>query len=390
MRIEYSDRLKKLPPYLFVEIDRRKKEALREGRDIIDFGIGDPDRPTPSCIVESMKSAVSEAKMHRYPLDEGLTALREEIALWYKDRFGVRLNPETEILPLIGSKEGIAHIPLAFMNDGDYALIPDPCYPPYRSGVIFAGGIPHEMALLKENAYLPDLGGIDRSIAAKSKIMFLNYPNNPTSAVADINFFKDAVAFAEENNIIICHDAAYSEIAFDGFKPASFLSTPGAMDVGVEFHSLSKTYNMTGWRIGWVSGNADVIKGLKKVKSNIDSGVFGAVQLAAIAAMKSDPSLMEETLKLYHSRRDILVEGLDDMGWSLEKPKATFYVWADVPSGHTSMEFSKMLLDKCDIVATPGVGFGPNGEGYIRFALTVDERRIGTALERIKALHDGR
>ena len=387
INVDTSNRLKKLPPYLFAEIDKIKKKAISEGRDIIDLGVGDPDRPTPMHIIEQLYEAAKDAKNHRYAMDMGLLKLRETIATWYKKRFDVELDPESEVLPLIGSKEGIAHIPLAYVNHGDEVLIPDPCYPPYKSGTIFAGGVPYLMPLLPENDFLPDLGAIDYQVARRAKIMFLNYPNNPTSAVATEEFFKRVIEYANENNIIICHDAAYSEMSYDGYKPPSFLEFEGAKDVGVEFHSLSKTYNMTGWRLGFVCGKADVVSALRKVKSNIDSGIFQPVQFAGIMALESDQSHIDKLNAMYQRRRDVLVNGLNSIGWKVKKPKATFYVWIPVPPGYTSNELTKSLLEKADIVTTPGVGFGPNGEGYIRITLTVPEERLQEAVDRIKRLH---
>ena len=387
INVDTSNRLKKLPPYLFAEIDKIKKKAISEGKDIIDLGVGDPDRPTPMHIIEQLYEAAKDAKNHRYAMDMGLLKLRETIATWYKRRFDVELDPESEVLPLIGSKEGIVHMPLAYVNHGDEVLIPDPCYPPYKSGTIFAGGVPYLMPLLPENDFLPDLDAIDYQVARRAKIMFLNYPNNPTSAVATEEFFKRVIEYANENNIIICHDAAYSEMSYDGYKPPSFLEFEGAKDVGVEFHSLSKTYNMTGWRLGFVCGKADVVSALRKVKSNIDSGIFQPVQFAGIMALESDQSHIDKLNAMYQRRRDVLVNGLNSIGWKVKKPKATFYVWIPVPPGYTSNELTKSLLEKADIVTTPGVGFGPNGEGYIRITLTVPEERLQEAVDRIKRLH---
>ncbi|NQT95350.1 MAG: LL-diaminopimelate aminotransferase [Candidatus Omnitrophica bacterium] len=384
---EIAGRLKRLPPYLFAEIDRIKKKAKEEGRDIIDLGVGDPDTPTPMHIIEQLYKAARDPENHRYAMDMGLLRLREAIARWYKRRFNVDLDPETEVLPLLGSKEGIAHIPLAFINHGDEVLIPDPCYPPYKSGTILAGGVPYLMPLLAENDFLPDLEKIDYQVAKRAKIMFLNYPNNPTGATATEGFFRKALDFANENNIIICHDAAYSEMSYDGYRPSSFLEIEGAKDAGVEFHSLSKTYNMTGWRLGFVCGNKDIISALRTVKSNIDSGVFQAVQFAGIIALEGEQQHIDELNIMYQKRRDVLVDGLNGLGWKIDKPKATFYVWIPVPPGYTSNELTKSLLEKADIVTTPGIGFGPNGEGYIRMALTVSEERLKEAVDRIKRLH---
>lgn len=384
MRIEISERLKRLPPYLFVEIDRAKKKAKAAGRDVIDLGVGDPDRPTPQFIIDALNEAVRDSSTHRYALDAGLPELRKEIAAWYKKRFDVSLNPENEVLPLIGSKEGIAHMPLAVINPGDTALVPDPCYPPYKSGVIFCEGKIELMPLLAKNNFLPEITGISASLAKKAKLMYLNYPNNPTSACAEADFFGQIVKFAKRYNIIVCHDAAYTEVAFDGYKPPSFLRAEGAKEVGVEFHSLSKTFNMTGWRIGFVVGNKEIVGGIAKVKSNIDSGIFTAIQRAGIAALRNYERHIGAVRSLYAKRRDTLCDGLNSIGWKVDKPKATFYVWAKCIKGFDSIKLAKLLLEKADIVATPGVGFGPNGEGYIRIALTVEEERLREAVTRIR------
>lgn len=384
IKFEQSDRLKKLPPYLFVEIDKAKKKAKDEGRDIIDLGVGDPDIPTPNFIIDALNKAVRDPSTHRYALDQGLPEFREAAAKWYKNRFGVALNPENEIHPLIGSKEGIAHMPLAFINPGDIVLVPDPCYPPYRSGTIFAGGEVLAMPLLEKNHFLPDLKAINHHLLHRTRMIFINYPNNPTAAICDKKFLKDIVEFARKHNIIVCQDAAYSEVAFDGFRPPSILEIENARDVAVEFHSLSKTFNMTGWRIGFACGNAELVKGLAKVKSNIDSGVFSAIQRAGIAALENYDKHINSVIKIYQERRDILIDGLNNIGWNTQKPKATFYVWVKVPPRHTSVTFTEMLLEKADIVATPGNGFGESGEGYIRMAITVDKNRLHEAVERIK------
>jgi len=384
MKIEISERLKRLPPYLFVEMDRAKKKAKQQGRDIIDLGIGDPDTPTPQFIIDALNDAVKDASTHRYALDTGLAELREEIASWYKKRFKVSLDPQKEILPLIGSKEGIAHMPLAFVNPGDVALVPDPCYPPYKSGTIFCEGEVKLMPLVEKKGFLPDLAGIEKSFAEKAKLMYLNYPNNPTSACADEVFFEKAVKFAQEYKIVVCHDAAYTELAYDGYKPLSFLNTIGSKTVGVEFHSLSKTFNMTGWRVGFVVGNKDIVAAIAKVKSNIDSGIFTAIQRAGITALKNYDSHIGGLNGLYQKRRDVLCDGLNSIGWKVEKPKATFYVWIECLKGYDSIKLASHLLDNADIVVTPGVGFGHYGEGYIRMAFTVGEERLREAVARIK------
>ena len=384
IKITRSKRLDKLPPYLFVELEKLKKQARAGGKDVIDLGVGDPDQPTPQSIVKALCEAVQEPSTHKYALDAGITELRQEIANWYKNRFGVKLDPDTEVLPLIGSKEGIAHIPLAFINPGDAALVPNPCYPPYRSGVIFAGGEVIDLPLLSENGFLPDLLKLGRGVARKAKLAFLNYPNNPTSGSCGKDFFASAVEFANKNNIIICHDAAYSEITYDGYVQPSFLEAAGAMEVGVEFHSLSKTYNMTGWRIGFACGNAAIIKELAKVKANIDSGIFTAIQRAGLAALRMPQSHLGNLRDMYQSRRDCLVDGLNSIGWQVEKPKATFYIWTRLPKGSDSTAFAKQLIEEAGVVATPGVGFGKYGEGFIRMALTVSEERMKEAVGRIK------
>ncbi len=381
---ERSERLKKLPPYLFVEIDRAKKKARDEGRDIIDLGIGDPDIPTPSFIIDAMNKAMRDPKNHRYPLDAGLPEFRQAIAKWFQKRYNAQLDPNAEILPLIGSKEGIAHMPLAVINPGDVVLVPDPCYPPYKSGTYFAGGEVALMPLVDKHQFLPDLKAINQNALHRTKMMFLNYPNNPTGAVCDKSFLKDVVAFAVKHNIIICNDAAYSEMGYDGYKAPSIFEIDGAKDVAIEFHSLSKTFNMTGWRIGFACGNRELIELLAKVKSNLDSGVFFAVQWAGVAAFENYDTHMKSVLKVYEERRNTLVDGLNKIGWKVDKPKATFYIWTKVPPRHTSATFAKDLLDKADIIATPGNGFGKYGEGYFRMALTVDKKRISEAVDRIK------
>lgn len=395
-----SKRLRLLPPYLFLEIDKAKRKARAEGRDIIDLGVGDPDQPTPAHIIEKLYQAARDPATHRYALDQGMSSLRKAIGEWYGQRFNVKLDPETEILPLIGSKEGIAHLPLAFLNAGDYSLVPDPGYPPYKGGTILAGGKPYLMPLKEENAFLPDLKKIALNIRRKAKLMYVNYPNNPTAAIAEKYFYEEAVKFATQNKIIVVSDLAYSEIAYDGYRPSSFLEVEGAKELGIEFHSLSKTYNMTGWRIGWACGNAKLIQALAKIKSNIDSGIFSAIQLAGIAALEGPKQHIKDMCRLYQERRDILISGLNSLGWDANPPKATFYVWLNIPKKTNvstslsvdglrsrttnSLKFSALLLEKANIVVTPGVGFGKYGEGYIRMALTISTERIQEAVERLK------
>lgn len=386
MKIEYSQKLKKLSPYLFVEIDRKKKAAIERGVNIISLGVGDPDLQTPKHIVDAMKSAVEKPKHHQYPFGAGLIEFRKAVSNWYKNRFNVNLNPKNEIHSLIGSKEGIGHIHLAFVNPGDVVLVPEPGYPVYNCGAIFSNGNSYFLPLTEKNNFLPDLEKIPEKVVKKSKILFINYPNNPTAVTATLEFYEKVVKFAQKHNIIVCSDLAYSEIYYDDKKPPSFLEVKGAKNIGVEFHSLSKTYNMTGWRLGWVCGNSEIIAGLSKVKDNYDSGIFGAVQEAGVVALTSSQNCVEEMRKIYQKRRDVFVDGLNKIGWSVKKPEATFYVWVKVPDGYTSIKTVEKLLDEAGIICTPGNGMGPSGEGYIRFALTVSENRLKQAVEWISKI----
>ena len=383
--METSERIKEIPPYLFAEIDRAIERKKAAGVDVISLGIGDPDIPTPKNIIERLCTAAHDPKNHRYPSYNGMFSYREAVAKWYKRRFNVTLDANKEVVALIGSKEGIAHVPLAFVNPGDVVLYTDPGYPVYKIGTILAGGKPVAMPLLEENDFLPDLEKIDPKTRKAAKLMHLCYPNNPTAAVASKEFFKEIVDFARDNEIIVCHDAPYSEIAFDGYRAPSFLETPGAKEVGIEFHSLSKTYNMTGWRIGMASGNSDVISGIGKIKENVDSGAFQAVQEAGIEAL-TGPSIAKN-VKIFTERRDLMVDGLNDLGFEVNKPKATFYLWFRIPKTYKkSMEFSADLLNKTGVVMTPGNGFGEAGEGYVRCALTQSKERLEEALGRIKKM----
>jgi len=383
---ELAERLKRLPPYLFAEIDRKKREVRARGVDVIDLGIGDPDLPTPPHIIHALQKAAEDPANHRYPSYEGMLAYRQAVADWYAKRFNVRLDPEQEVLTLIGSKEGTAHIPLAFVNPGDIVLVPDPGYPVYATGAWFAGGDVHWMPLRRENGFLPDLDAIPAEVARRAKLMYLNYPNNPTAAVATRDFFGGVVAFARRHGILVCHDLMYSELKFDGFEPPSLLEVEGAREVGVEFHSLSKTYSMTGWRLGFCVGNRAAVAGLGAVKTNVDSGVFQAVQIAGIAALTGPQDLAEQYRRTYEARRNIVVAGLKQLGWAVDIPKGTFFVWAPVPGGLDSRSFATRLLEEAGVVVTPGVGFGPSGEGFYRIALTVDQARIAEAMERLKGL----
>ena len=382
-QIEPAGRIKTLPPYLFAAIDEMKKKAIARGVDIINLGIGDPDLPTPAPIVERMRQEAGNPRHHQYPSYEGMLSFRQAVADWYKRRFGVLLDPADEVLTLIGSKEGIGHVPLAFGDPGDVVLVPSPGYPVYPVGTSFAGGTSYMMPLTKANHFLPDLRAIPRDVARKAKLMFLNYPNNPTSVTAGKDFFKRVVEFANEHHIIVCHDAAYSEIYYDGRKPASFLEADGAKEVGVEFHSLSKTFNMTGWRIGFAVGNKQVLAGLGKVKSNLDSGVFQAVQEAGIVGLRDGDALAAGIRAVYQERRDALLPGLKRIGLEVEPLHAAFYVWITVPKGFTSASFTAHLLEKAGIVTTPGNGFGEAGEGYVRLTLCTTKERLLEAVSRM-------
>ncbi len=386
IKVTIADRLAKLPPYLFVEIDRKKREAMARGVDIVNLGIGDPDMPTPQNIIGALEKAAHKPVNHRYPESEGLLEYRQAVAEWYARRFGVELDPQKEIITLIGAKEGIGHLPLALVNPGEVVLIPDPAYPVYNAGTIFAGGEPYFMPLLRENNFLPDLKAIPSAILSRAKLMFINYPNNPTGAVATFEFYEQVVEFAKKHNIIVAQDNTYSEIAYDGYKPLSFLQVPGAKEVGVEFHSLSKTFNMTGWRIGFIAGRHEIVDALRSVKANLDSGAFQAVQEAGIEALLNSEASVVENNRVYQERRDTLVEGLRAAGVDASAPKATFYIWAPVPQGYDSASFVGMLIDKAGIVCTPGNGFGKYGEGYVRMALTADVSRLKEAVKRIKEI----
>lgn len=387
--IPYATRLDKTPPYLFGEIARLKAKALQEGKDLIDFGIGDPDQPTPQPIIEKLAEAANDPVTHRYDeSDYGWPEFLEAAKVWYAKRFGVNLDTSKgEIVALIGSKEGLAHLAWAFINPGDIGLVPDPGYTVYRINIAMAGGVPYIMPLLPENRFLPDLSAIPSDIAKRAKLMYINYPNNPTASVASSSFFTDVVAFAKHYDIVVCQDAAYSEVTFDGYVSPSFLGVPGGMQVGVEMHSLSKTYNMTGWRVGFGAGNADILRPLVKIKSYIDSKQFPAIMSAAAYALLNLNS-NTDTLALYRRRRDIIIDGLNELGWNLEKTKATLYIWVPVPPGYNSISFAKVLLEKAGILVVPGVGYGDHGDGYVRFSLTVsgdlNGERVAEGIDRIK------
>jgi LL-diaminopimelate aminotransferase len=379
----YSDRLKKLPPYLFWDLDLKRKAALARGVDVISLGIGDPDIPTPDFIIDAACKAARDKANHQYPLGPGLQAFREAAARWYGRRFGVKLDPAAEVCALIGSKEGIGHLPLAVLNPGDVCLVPSPGYPVYNAGTLFAEAVPHFMPLLEKNGFLPDLDAIPADAVKRAKLMWTNSPNNPTSALAGKDFYARAVEFCRKNGILLANDAAYTEVYFDGRKPVSMLEVPGSKDVGIEFHSLSKTFNMTGWRIGFAVGNASAVKALTEVKSNLDSGVFNAIQYAGLAALDAPDSVTDGIRKIYQERRDLMAEGLKKLGWSFKTPEAAFYFWVRVPGKAASAEFCGRVLEEAGVMVTPGVGFGAEGEGYFRMTITVDKPRLREALDRL-------
>jgi LL-diaminopimelate aminotransferase len=380
-----SERLQKLPPYLFAEIDRKKKAAIAAGRDVINLGVGDPDRPTPAAIIKSLQHHVENPAFHQYALDQGAPELRRSIAAFCKRRYGVDLDPDSEILPLIGSKEGIAHFPLAVLNPGDVSLVPDPCYPVYRSSSNFAGADVYALPLERKLGFRPDLDAIPADVLGRARLMFLNYPNNPTGGTADLPFFERVVSLARTHNFVVAQDAAYNEMYFDEPAP-SMLQIPGAKDRVVEFHSLSKTFNMTGWRVGFAIGGAPMIAALGQVKANTDSGIFTAIQFAARTALDEYETLTPPIRSLYKERRDAFVGGLKGLGWDVPTPDATFYVWIPCPAGTTSTELCGRLLDEANVVTTPGLGFGRTTDGYIRAALTVETPRLLEAVERIGKL----
>ncbi len=375
-------RIRDLPLYLFVELDRKIEEKRRRGEDVISLGVGDPDLPTPEHIVEACCRAARKPENHQYPSHEGMPEFRGAVAERYRIDYGIDVDPESEVMALIGSKEGIHNAPFAFADPGDVVLYPEPGYPVYRTGALFAGATPHPMPLLKDNSFLPDLDAIPRKALKNVKLMWINYPNNPTASVAGLDFLRAAVDFASDHNIVLCSDEAYSRIAFDGYRPPSVLQMRGAKDVAIAFNSLSKTYNMTGWRIGYAVGGRECISALGKVKTNVDSGASQIIQEAAVAALKSSQECVEENIGIYQERRDVLAKGLKKLGFDFDIPKATFYFW--LPVEGSSMAFADRLLDEAGVVCTPGIGFGEHGEGYVRLALTQPVERIKEALERME------
>ena len=384
--MKFASRMDRVPPYLFVEISRKIAEKKAQGIDVISFGIGDPDIPTPASVVDRLRDTALDTPNHRYPETDGLPEFRQAVADWYQRRFGIAVRPDEETLPLIGAKEGIGHAALCFIEPGDIALVPDPGYPVYSVGTWFAGGECHWMPLLEENGWLPDLDAIPQDVARKAKVIWLNYPNNPTGAIADGDYFAKVVEFAKAYDIAALHDASYSEVAFNGYRPVSFLETPGAMDVGVEFHSLSKSYNMTGWRLGMAVGNADIISALMVVKSNLDSGVPNAIQYMGIEAMALSQDDIDARNRVYERRRDRVVQTLQAVGLDAIPPRASLYVWTRIPQGFSSAEFTAKLLEEANIVVTPGNGYGQYGEGYIRLSLTIGDDDMERGLERLAGI----
>jgi LL-diaminopimelate aminotransferase len=381
--MKFSKRVENLPPYLFVQISKKIAAKKAKGEEVISFGIGDPDIPTPDHIIDELCKEARVPANHRYPETEGLPELRKAIAVWYQNRFGVTLDPEKEVLPLLGAKEGIAHVALCFIDTDDIALIPDPGYPVYAIGTTLCGGIPYYLPLNENNNFLPDLESIPKDILKRSKLLWLNYPNNPTGAIASLDYFNKAVAFAKKHDIAICHDGPYTEVAYEGYKPVSFMQANGSNDIGIEFHSLSKSYNMTGWRIGMAVGNEKMIDALRRIKSNLDSGIPQAIQYMAITALSGSQASIEDHNNIYQKRRDRVIQALSKMGIQTRTPKASLYIWARCPQGYTSMEFADDLLEQVGVVVTPGIGYGPNGEGYIRLSLTISEANLEKGLVKL-------
>ncbi len=381
--MQLARRVQQLPPYLFAEISRKIAEKRAQGVDVISFGIGDPDLPTPPHVIEALKRAADDPANHRYPETEGLPELRQAMARWYERRFGVTLDPEKEVVPLIGSKEGIAHVALCLVDPGDVALVPDPAYPVYAVGTMFAGGEVYPLPLREERGFLPDLDAVPADVARRARVLWINYPNNPTAACATLEFFERVVHFARRYDLAVCHDLAYADVAYDGYVPPSFLEVPGAREVGIEFNSLSKAYNMTGWRVGMAVGNAALVDALTRVKSNLDSGIPQAIQQMAIAAMDGPQDAITQHNAVYQRRRDRVVEVLRAIGLTVEPPKASLYVWAKLPAGERSIDFATRLLEDTGVVVTPGIGYGAHGEGYIRLSLTTPDNRIDEGLRRL-------
>jgi len=385
-----SRRVENLPPYLFVEINRKITEKRAKGEEVISFAIGDPDIPTPSHIIDKLCQAAQDPANHRYPETAGLPELCQAIAGWYERRFGISFDAEKEVLPLIGSKEGVGHITFCFIDPGDFALVPDPGYPVYSVSTMLAGGKPYYLPLKEERNFLPDLNSIPDYVLKSAKLLWINYPNNPTGAVADLDFFNGVADFAQKHELVVCHDGPYSEVAFDGYRPVSFMQADGAREIGVELHSLSKSYNMTGWRIGMAVGNSTMIDALRRLKSNLDSGIPQAIQYAAIEALTASQDCIQEHNAIYQRRRDLIIEVLNSIGLEAKVPKASLYIWAKVPEGYNSMDFSIDLLEQVGIAVTPGVGYGKNGEGYVRLSMTIPDATLVKGLSRLSGWRNHR
>jgi LL-diaminopimelate aminotransferase len=382
-RMKFARRIDLVPPYLFAELERKIEEKRKAGVDVLSLGIGDPDLPTPPAVVEEMQHRVASPETHRYPSNHGLAAFREAVARFYEERFDTDVDPDAEVVPVLGGKEGVAHIALACLEPGDICLAPEPGYPPYTSGPLFAGAELHYLPLGRENAFLPDLEALPADVWQRANLLFLNYPNNPTGAIAPGGFFPSVVELARRHEVIVVHDSAYSEIAFDGYRPPSFLAAPGAKEVGVEIFSLSKGWNMTGWRVGWIAGNAEIVERYRQLKTNLDSGMFDALQHAGIVALTAARDFPGEMSKVYRRRRDLMIEALAASGLAASPPRATPYIWARVPDGHTSASFTELVLEEAAVVVSPGPSFGPSGEGYVRISLTVADERLEEAARRI-------
>jgi LL-diaminopimelate aminotransferase len=381
--MKFARRLDLVPPYLFAELERKIDEKRKAGIDVISLGIGDPDLPAPGAVVEEMQRQVARRETHRYPSNRGLGAFRETVSTFYRDRFDAEIDPETEVIPVLGGKEGVAHIALACLESGDVCLAPEPGYPPYTSGPLFAGADLHYLPLGEEHAFTPDFDGIPADVWKRANLLFLNYPNNPTGAIAPPDLFARVVELAQRHGVIVVHDSAYSEVAFDGYRPPSFLATDGAKDVGVEIFSLSKGWNMTGWRVAWIAGNPDIVERYRSLKTNLDSGMFDALQHAAVAALTAARDFPAEMSEIYRRRRDLMIEAVAAIGLPSSPPKATPYIWVGVPDGYTSASFTELVLEEAAVVVSPGPSFGPSGEGYVRISLTVPDERLEEAARRI-------
>jgi LL-diaminopimelate aminotransferase len=381
--MRFARRLDLVPPYLFAELERKIEEKRKAGIDVISLGIGDPDLPAPATVVEEMQREVARPETHHYPSNRGLGAFREAVSAFYRDRFDAEIDPETEVIPVLGGKEGVAHIALACLESGDVCLAPEPGYPPYTSGPLFAGAELHYLPLGEEHGFTPDFDGIPAEVWKRANLLFLNYPNNPTGAIAPPDLFARVVALAQRHGVIVVHDSAYSEIAFDGYRPPSFLASEGAKEVGVEIFSLSKGWNMTGWRVAWIAGNPEIVERYRRLKTNLDSGMFDALQHAAVAALTAASDFPAEMSEIYRRRRDLMIEALAAIGLPSSPPKATPYIWVRVPEGYTSASFTELVLDEAAVVVSPGPSFGPSGEGYVRLSLTVADERLEEAAHRI-------